>query len=100
MAWSRVGPQLAVGTQKGNLLLYNNDSKKSQLLAGKHSKKITCGQWNLDNKLALASLDRTMTINEASGELLEQAKLKSVRRRVRGKAPCLIWQRDVMAHAD
>jgi len=76
MSWSRTGPQLAVGTCKGNLLLYNSDSKKSQLLAGKHSKKITCGQWNLDNKLALASLDRTMSINEASGELLEQAKLK------------------------
>jgi WD repeat-containing protein 19 len=76
MAWSRVGPQLAVGTCKGNLLLYNSESKKSQLLAGKHSKKITCGQWNLENKLALASLDRSMSINEATGELLEQAKLK------------------------
>jgi WD repeat-containing protein 19 len=76
MAWSRTGPQLAVGTCKGNLLLYNHDNKKSQLLAGKHSKKITCGQWNLENKLALASLDRTMSINESSGELLEQAKLK------------------------
>ncbi len=76
MSWSRTGPQLAVGTCKGNLLLYNSDSKKSQLLAGKHSKKIVCGQWNLENKLALASLDKTMSINDAAGELLENAKLK------------------------
>ena len=76
MAWSRVGPQLAIGTCKGNLLLYNSDNKKSQLIAGKHSKKITCGQWNLENKLALASLDKSMSINDDKGELVEQAKLK------------------------
>jgi hypothetical protein len=27
-------------------------------MMGKHTKKITCGAWNLENKLALASQDR------------------------------------------
>ena len=76
MCWSRVGGQLAVGTQKGNLLIYNVHSLKSISVAGKHSKKITCGAWNNDNKLALASLDRMLTISDEKGELIEQAKLK------------------------
>lgn len=76
MSWSRVGPQLAIGTCKGNLLLYNSETKKSQLIAGKHSKRIACGTWNLENKLALASLDRFMSINDEKGDLIEQTKLK------------------------
>lgn len=32
--------------------------------------------WNLENRLALASLDKTMSINDEKGELLEQPKLK------------------------
>lgn len=76
MAWSRVGPQLAIGTCKGNLLIYNSDTKKSQLIAGKHSKRIACGTWNMENKLALASLDKFMSINDEKGDLVEQTKLK------------------------
>ena len=76
MTWSRVGGELAVGTQKGNLLIYNVHTLKSISVAGKHSKKITCGAWNTENKLALASLDRMLTISDEKGELVEQAKLK------------------------
>ena len=76
MSWSRVGPQLAIGTAKGSLLMYNSETKKSNYIQGKHSKKITCGMWNLENRLALASLDKTMSINDDKGELLEQPKLK------------------------
>ena len=76
MAWSRASAHLAVGTLKGNLLIYNASTFKTAHIAGKHSKKITCGQWSLDNKLALASHDRMMTISDAQGDLLHQAKLK------------------------
>jgi len=76
MAWSKAGPQLAVGTGKGNLLLYNSETRKSQLIAGKHSKRIACGTWNRENKLALASLDRFLSINDDKGDLVEQTKLK------------------------
>jgi WD repeat-containing protein 19 len=62
LCWSRVGPQLAVGSQKGNLLIYNNITFKKVPMMGKHTKKITCGAWNLENKLALASQDR-MVLN-------------------------------------
>jgi len=76
MAWSRTTNQLAIGTAKGNLMLYSTATRRSTLIQGKHSKKITCGAWNLDNKLALASLDKTLSINDERGELVEQAKLK------------------------
>ncbi len=57
LTWSMVGPQLAIGTAKGNLLIYNKRTHKKQNILGKHVKKITCGAWNSENKLALSSED-------------------------------------------
>jgi WD repeat-containing protein 19 len=38
---------------------------------GKHTKKITCGAWNRQNKLALASADKQITISNNEGDNLE-----------------------------
>ncbi len=78
LVWSRVKPMLAIGTHKGNLLIHDQKTSKSVALAGKHSKKITCGMWNLENKLALASQDKQMTISDEKGVTLEQAVCASV----------------------
>lgn len=61
--WSKLGPQLAIGTAKGNLVLYNRDSRKLTPVQGKHSKRITCADWSTStNVLALGGQDNVMTI--------------------------------------
>lgn len=62
---------------KGNLLLYNKRTLKKVPILGKHVKRITCGAWNADNKLALASEDKQVTISNGDGDTLTQTMLKS-----------------------
>jgi WD repeat-containing protein 19 len=71
-----VGPQLAIGTGKGNLLLYNKVTRKKIPVLGKHPRRITCGGWSSDNRLALGSEDRTLTLSNSNGDTLEQTELK------------------------
>lgn len=62
MAWARRGPHLAVGDSRGNLLLYNKQSRRKVPVLGKHARAILCGGWSLDNRLALGSADNTLSI--------------------------------------
>jgi len=39
LAWSKTGPQLAIGTIKGALLIYNKTKKQKIPIVGKHSKR-------------------------------------------------------------
>ena len=72
-AWSREGPQLAIGTAKGNLLIYNKIKKQKIPVVGKHSKKITCGSWSKGgNKLVLGSEDKNLTVSNDTGDTLLQ----------------------------
>ena len=45
-------------------------------MLGKHSKEITCGAWSQDNRLALGSKDKNLTISTADGDELERTVLK------------------------
>eukprot|EP01064_Diplonema_japonicum_P002002 TRINITY_DN11304_c0_g1_i1.p1 TRINITY_DN11304_c0_g1~~TRINITY_DN11304_c0_g1_i1.p1 ORF type:complete len:1431 (+),score=452.89 TRINITY_DN11304_c0_g1_i1:1321-5613(+) len=76
LKWNKCGPQLAVGTLKGNLLLYNKKTLKKMSAMGKHTKKITCGAWSTTGKLALAGEDRVLSINTSEGDLIDQIQLK------------------------
>lgn len=77
LAWSKTGPQLAVGTAKGNLLIYNKIKKQKIPIVGKHAKRISCGAWsNGGNKLVLGSDDRTLTISNENGDTLLHTELK------------------------
>jgi len=78
ISWSAVGPQLAIGNAKGDLVIYNKQQLKKQLIRGKHTKKITCGAWNSENKLALGSEDRQITISNPDGDTLHQNTLKQI----------------------
>ncbi|KAM3864863.1 WD repeat-containing protein 19 [Diretmus argenteus] len=75
--WSKTSPLLAVGTAKGNLLIYNQQTSRKIPVLGKHTKRITCGCWNTQNLLALGSDDRTMTISNPEGDTIRQTSLRS-----------------------
>jgi WD40 repeat protein len=78
LKWSVGGPELAIGTNKGNLLLYNADTRRKVPVLGKHARKITCGAWSSRGKLALGSEDRFMTISDRDGNTEDQKELKNV----------------------
>lgn len=74
-----VGPQLAIGTAKGNLLIYNKTKKQKIPVVGKHAKKICTGAWSLEgNKLVLGSEDKTLTISNENGDTLLHTEVKYV----------------------
>ena len=43
LQWSKTGPELAVGSAKGNLVIHNKRTTRMVSLLGKHSRKISCG---------------------------------------------------------
>lgn len=76
LQWSRSGPELAVGTAKGNLLIYNSKSRRKIPILGKHPKRIVCGAWSISGRLALGSEDCTLTISDQEGNTDEQRLMK------------------------
>ncbi|KAJ0055626.1 hypothetical protein NL108_006477 [Boleophthalmus pectinirostris] len=73
--WSKTSSLLAIGTVKGNLLIYNPQTSRKIPVLGKHTKKITCGCWSSQNLLALGSEDNTLTISNPEGETIRQTTL-------------------------
>lgn len=52
--------QLAIGTNKGNLMLYNRATLRKVPLLGKHTRGIVDGLWLDATTLACASEDKTV----------------------------------------
>ncbi|XP_046901307.1 WD repeat-containing protein 19 isoform X3 [Hypomesus transpacificus] len=75
--WSKTSPLLAVGTAKGNLLIYNQLTSRKIPVLGKHTKRITCGCWSSQNLLALGSEDRTITISNHEGDTVRQMSVRA-----------------------
>jgi WD repeat-containing protein 19 len=82
MTWSRAGQQLAVGTMRGEMLIYDRASKQCWYAAAKHKKRITCGAWSSANHIAFGSDDRQISIALADGTTLGQVRVKSKPTRV------------------
>lgn len=76
MRWS-ASNQLAIGTGRGELLLYDRTARTCWYANARHKKRITCGDWNNENKFAFASDDRQITICSADGKTFGQVKVKS-----------------------
>ena len=78
LKWNINGPELAVGTGKGNLVLYSKRTTRIQQMLGKHTKRICGGHWNPLNQLALISEDKNMSINNQGGDTIRQEGLRGV----------------------
>ena len=76
LIWSKVSQILAVGSAKGNLLIYNHQTSRKIPILGKHTKKITCGAWNSDNLLALGADDKSISISNVDGDTLKQTSTR------------------------
>ncbi|XP_014404154.1 PREDICTED: WD repeat-containing protein 19 [Myotis brandtii] len=77
LLWSKIGSFLAVGTVKGNLLIYNHQTSRKIPIVGKHTKRITCGCWSTGNLLALGGEDKLITVSNQEGDTIKQSPLKS-----------------------
>ncbi|KAI8831390.1 hypothetical protein BC829DRAFT_409646 [Chytridium lagenaria] len=77
LCWSLNSDVLAVGSQKGNLLLYNRRTSKKIPVMGKHSKAIVCAAWNKEGLLACGSLDFTFTLSNMTGDTWSTMKTSS-----------------------
>ena len=77
LAWDHAGHMLSVGTAKGNLLLYDSRIGKTMSILGKHTKKISCGAWSVESRLALGGDDKQVTVSLPNGDTLVQLLLKS-----------------------
>ena len=75
--WASNAPLLAIGTQKGTLVLFDKRTLKKQSLLGKHTKRITSGAWSDSNELALTSEDKQLTISDVAGLTLLQHSMKA-----------------------
>ncbi|XP_043289722.1 WD repeat-containing protein 19 isoform X2 [Venturia canescens] len=76
LMWSRNNCILAVGTQKGNLALYDHLNAKRVPILGKHKKKIICGAWSNEGLLALAGEDRVLTVSTGDGDTRREIPLQ------------------------
>ncbi|XP_053210855.1 WD repeat-containing protein 19-like isoform X2 [Panonychus citri] len=76
LVWSKKDHLLAVGTSKGNVLIYNHSSSRKVPILGKHAKRITTGDWSDTNLLALTGDDHMLTISNSEGDTLYQCQLK------------------------
>ncbi|XP_022643860.1 WD repeat-containing protein 19-like [Varroa destructor] len=77
IAWAQAAAFLAVGTSKGNLLIFHYRTSRKVPILGKHSKRIVCGAWSKESILALAGDDYSLTISNQEGDTLSQTPLKA-----------------------
>ncbi|XP_001606822.2 WD repeat-containing protein 19 isoform X1 [Nasonia vitripennis] len=75
MMWAKRNCLLAVGTQKGNLVIYDHINAKRIPILGKHRKRIICGAWSMEGLLALAGEDKILTVSTSDGDTRREIEL-------------------------
>lgn len=69
MVWSSHGPYLAIGTENGNLILYDKTVNRKKVIRGVTTKKITCGCFNEKNDIAIGSDDKRIVVLGIDGKI-------------------------------
>ncbi|XP_014214190.1 WD repeat-containing protein 19 [Copidosoma floridanum] len=75
MKWAKRHSVLAVGTHKGNLVIYDHRNAKRVPILGKHRKKITCAAWSMEGLLALSGEDRILSVSTSDGDTRREVEL-------------------------
>ncbi len=70
LLWSPHDNRFILGTQKGNLIIYDVSTHHVETILGKHSDEITCGAWIQSDKFILGSTDGTVTVSMMDGQTL------------------------------
>ena len=86
LVWGKTSPILAIGSYRGNLMIYNHKTSRRVPIIGKHTKAITCGAWSEGGLLALGSEDRSMSISNMDGDTLRVATLRDLPLDIQGRA--------------
>ncbi|KAE9315896.1 hypothetical protein PF008_g19145 [Phytophthora fragariae] len=68
---------LAIGTNRGQVYIYDHATGTKTQVASKHKRRILCGDWNPEDKFAFGSEDRQITICLPSGRTFDQVKIKA-----------------------
>ncbi len=55
MQWSKSSLQLAIGTAKGDVMLYLHQTSRKVPILGLHSKSIQTGAWSAEGNFALGT---------------------------------------------
>ncbi|KAL0053124.1 hypothetical protein WJX82_001225 [Trebouxia sp. C0006] len=77
IAWATNQQILAVGTSKGNLVLYNLARYQKLPIMGKHTRAVACAAWNNTEILAMGATDKQVTLTRGSdGETLNTFSVK------------------------
>ncbi|XP_051161969.1 WD repeat-containing protein 19 [Leptopilina boulardi] len=76
MTWSKRNSLLAVGTQKGNLAIYDHTNSKRIPILGKHRRRILDGAWSFEGLLALVGDDRILSISTSEGDTRKEIPLQ------------------------
>uniref|UniRef100_K3WN57 WDR19 first beta-propeller domain-containing protein n=1 Tax=Globisporangium ultimum (strain ATCC 200006 / CBS 805.95 / DAOM BR144) TaxID=431595 RepID=K3WN57_GLOUD len=79
MKWSKAPHSLllAIGTNRGQVYIYDHTTGDKIQAVSKHKRRILCGDWNLENKFAFGSEDRQITICLPDGRTFDQVKIKA-----------------------
>jgi WD repeat-containing protein 19 len=72
ISWAHTLPILAVGTEKGSLVFYSKASSRKIPTVGKHSRRVTTGEWSPSGLLMTGSDDRSLTVSAANGDTKAQ----------------------------
>ena len=76
ITWSPNVDDLAIGTKKGNLVMFNHQSNEKNTCLGKHRDEITCGRWTKGNLIILGSVDGSVTVSNKDGDTMWQILLE------------------------
>ncbi|CAF3582253.1 unnamed protein product [Adineta steineri] len=83
IAWSKSANLLAIGTSRGNVILYDQQTAKKVPLIGQHSSRITTMAWSKDNLLAIGAEDNRISVMLSTGSVIQRCDANDVPKKIK-----------------